>query len=107
MKDLGKLMKQAQELQEKMGKLQEDLGRLEVEGISGGGLVRVTLSGKGDLKAVKIDPSILQPSDAEMIEDLIVAAHNDAKKKAEERVQQETQGLLGGLPLPPGFKLPV
>ena len=107
MKDLGKLMKQAQELQEKMGKLQEDLGRLEVEGISGGGLVRVTLNGKGELKGVTIDPSILQPTDAEMIEDLIVAAHSDAKKKTEERVQQETQSMLGGLPLPPGFKLPT
>ena len=107
MKDLGKLMKQAQELQEKMGKLQEDLGRLEIEGISGGGMVRVTLSGKGELKGVKIDPSLLQPSDAEMVEDLIIAAHNDAKKKTEERVQQETQGMLGGMPLPPGFKLPI
>ena len=107
MKDLGKLMKQAQELQEKMGKLQEDLGRLEIEGISGGGLVRVTLSGKGELRNVKIDPSILQASDAEMVEDLIVAAHGDAKKKTEERVQQETQSVLGGLPLPPGFKLPI
>ena len=106
MKDFGKLMKQAQELQEKMGKLQEDLGRLEVEGISGGGMVRVTLTGKGELKAIKVDPSILKPDDAEMVEDLIVAAHSDAKRKAEERVQQETQGLLGGLPLPPGFKLP-
>jgi len=104
MKDLGKLIQQTQE---KMGKLQEDLARLEVEGISGGGLVRVTLSGKGELKGVKIDPSILQPADAEMVEDLIIAAHNDAKRRAEERVQQETQSLLGGLPLPPGFKLPV
>ena len=68
MKDLGKLMQQAQELQEKMGKLQEDLGRLEIEGISGGGMVRVTLSGKGELKGVKIDPSLLQPSDAEALE---------------------------------------
>ena len=107
MRDLGQLMKQVQELQEKMGKVQEDLARLEVEGVAGGGLVRVTLTGKGELKGVKIDPSILQPSDAEMIEDLIVAAHNDAKRKAEVRAQQETQGLLGGLPLPPGFKLPV
>jgi len=107
MKDLGKLMKQAQELQEKMGKLQDDLARIEIEGIAGGGMVRVTLSGKGELKGVKIDPSLLQPSDAEMLEDLIIAAHNDAKKKTEERVQHETQGLLGGLPLPPGFKLPV
>ncbi|MFZ1989412.1 MAG: YbaB/EbfC family nucleoid-associated protein [Alphaproteobacteria bacterium] len=107
MKDFGSLMKQMQELQGKMGKLQEDLGRLEIEGVSGGGLVRVTLSGKGELKGVKIDPTILQPSDAEMIEDLLIAAHNDAKKKTEERVQQETQSVFGGLPLPPGFKLPV
>lgn len=107
MKDLGKLMKQAQELQEKMGKLQEDIGRIEIEGISGGGMVRVTLTGKGELKGIKLDPSLLKPDDAEMIEDLIVAAHNDAKRKTEERVQQETQSVLGGLPLPPGFKLPI
>ncbi len=107
MKDLGKLMKQAQELQEKMGKLQEDIAKIEIEGISGGGMVRVTLSGKGELKGVKLDPSLLKPDDAEMIEDLIIAAHNDAKRKTEERVQQETQGVLGDLPLPPGFKLPV
>jgi nucleoid-associated protein EbfC len=107
MKDLGKLMQQAQELQEKMGKLQEDLAKLEVEGISGGGMVRVTLTGKGELRGLKIDPSLLKPDDAEMIEDLIVAAHSDAKRKSEERVQAETQSLLGGLPLPPGFKLPI
>lgn len=107
MKDLGKLMKQAQELQEKMGKLQEDLARLEIEGISGGGMVRVVLSGKGDLRGVKIDPSLLKPDDAEMVEDLIIAAHNEARKKTEERVQEETQSVLGGLPMPPGFKLPI
>jgi DNA-binding YbaB/EbfC family protein len=107
MKDLGQLMKQAQQLQERMGKLQEDIARIEVEGISGGGLVKVTLSGKHEMRAVKIDPSLVQPNDIEMIEDLIVAAHNDAKKKLEERIQTETQALMGGLQLPPGFKLPL
>jgi hypothetical protein len=107
MKNFGQLMKQAQELQEKMGKLQDELSRLEVEGISGGGMVKVTLSGKSEMKGVKIDPSLLTPTDAEMVEDLVIAAHNDAKKKLEERVQAETQNLMGGLPLPPGFKLPT
>jgi nucleoid-associated protein EbfC len=107
MKDFGQLMKQVQELQQKMGKLQEDLANLEVEGMSGGGMVKVTLSGKSEMRGVKIDPSLLTPDDAEMLEDLIVAAHNDAKKKLEERVQSETQDMMGGLPLPPGFKLPL
>jgi hypothetical protein len=105
-KDLGNLMKQAQELQERMGKLQEELSAMEVEGGAGAGLVRVTLSGKGELRRVTLDPSILQPADREMVEDLIVAAHSDAKKKMEARVQEETQSLMGGLTLPPGFKLP-
>lgn len=107
MKDFGQLMKQVQELQQKMGKLQEDLAGLEVEGISGGGMVKLTLSGKSEMRGVNIDASLLKPNDAEMLEDLIVAAHNDAKKKLEERVQSETQDLMGGLPLPPGFKLPL
>jgi hypothetical protein len=105
-KDLGNLMKQAQELQERMGKLQEELQAMEIEGGAGAGLVRVTLSGKGELRRVTLDPSILQPGDREMVEDLIVAAHSDAKKKMEARVQEETQSLMGGLALPPGFKLP-
>jgi DNA-binding YbaB/EbfC family protein len=106
MKDLGNFMKQAQQLQERMGRLQEELAAMEVEGSSGAGLVSVTLSGKGELRRVKLDPSLLKPEDAEMVEDLIVAAHGDAKKKMEAKVAEETQSLMGGLALPPGLKLP-
>jgi len=107
MKDLGQLMKQAQALQERMGKLQEDIAKIEVEGISGGGMVKLTLGGKHEMKAIKLDPSLIAPSDVEMLEDLIIAAFNDAKKKLDERIQSETQSLMGGLPLPPGLKLPL
>ncbi|MFO1186077.1 MAG: YbaB/EbfC family nucleoid-associated protein [Alphaproteobacteria bacterium] len=106
MKDLGNLMKQAQALQERMGRLQEELAAMEVAGSAGAGLVTVTLSGKGEMKRVKIDPSLLRPEDAEMVEDLVAAAHSDAKKKMEAKVAEETQALMGGLALPPGLKLP-
>lgn len=106
MKDFSHLMKQAKEMQERMSKLQEDLGAMEVEGAAGAGLVTVTLSGKGELRRVKIDPSLLKPGDGEMVEDLVVAAHGDAKRKLEERIAHETQGLMGGMALPPGLKLP-
>jgi len=106
MKDLGKLMKQAQELQTKMTEMQDQIANLEVEGVSGGGLLKVTMSGKGDIKKLKIDPSLIDPSDPEMLEDLIIAAHNDAKKKAESKSQEMMSDITGGLPLPPGFKLP-
>ncbi len=106
MKDLGGLMKQAQQLQERMTQLQEQLGALEIEGTAGAGMVTITLTGKGDMRRVKVDPSLLKPEDAEMVEDLIVAAHGDAKRRLEARVQEETQALMGGLSLPPGFKLP-
>jgi len=99
-------MKQAQQLQERMAQLQEQLGQMEVEGTAGAGLVTVSLTGKGELRRVKIDPSLLKPTDAEMIEDLVVAAHGDAKRRLEARVQEETQSLMGGMALPPGFKLP-
>jgi nucleoid-associated protein EbfC len=105
-KDLGGLMKQAQQLQERMGELQQQLGSLEIEGTAGAGMVTVTLTGKGEMRGVKIDPSLLKPDDKEMIEDLIVAAHGDAKRRVEARIQEETQALMGGLSLPPGFKLP-
>lgn len=106
MKDLGNFMKQAQAFQERMGRLQEELGAMEVAGRAGAGLVTVTLSGKGELRRVKIDPSLLKPEDAEMVEDLVVAAHSDAKKKMEAKVSEETRNLMGGLALPPGLKLP-
>lgn len=106
MKNLGQMMKQAQELQEKMQDMQARLEELEVSGQAGAGLVTVTLSGKGQMRGVSIDPSLLKPDEAQVLEDLIVAAHNDAKTRAEERSQEEMSKLTGGLPLPPGFKLP-
>jgi len=103
--DLMKMMKQAQEIQGRMQKMQEDLVNLEVEGQSGAGLVKVKLNGKLDARALKIDPSLIKPEDAEMLEDLIVAAFQDAKTKAETAVQAKMQEITGGLPLPPGLKL--
>jgi DNA-binding YbaB/EbfC family protein len=106
MADLMGMMKQAAQLQAKMQELQAELDRLEVEGTAGGGLVTVTLSAKGDLKGVKIDDSMLKPTEKEIIEDLLVAAHSDARRKAEAVVQDRMKSLTGGLPLPPGMKLP-
>jgi len=103
--DLMKMMKQAQEIQGRMQKMQEDLAGLEVEGQSGAGLVTVRLNGKLDLRSLKIDPSLIKPEEAEMLEDLIVAAFQDAKTKAEAAVQSKMQEVTGGLPLPPGLKL--
>ena len=105
MKDLFGMMKQAQQLQERMQQLQEDLAALEVGGQSGGGLVRVTLNGKGDLRSIKIDPTLMKPDEAEIVEDLVVAAMADAKGKVESQMQAKMQELTGGLPLPPGLKL--
>jgi len=103
--DLKKMMKQAQEIQGRMQKMQEDLVNLEVEGQSGAGLVKVKLNGKLDARSLKIDPSLIKPEDAEMLEDLIVAAFQDAKGKAEAAVQAKMQEVTGGLSLPPGLKL--
>jgi DNA-binding YbaB/EbfC family protein len=105
MKDLMKMMKQAQEIQGRMQQMQEDLASLQVEGQSGGGLVKVTLNGKMEARAVKIDPGLLKPEDAEMVEDLILAAFQDAKGKAELALQEKMREVTGGLPLPPGLKL--
>jgi DNA-binding YbaB/EbfC family protein len=99
-------MKQAQQMQTKMAELQEQLAGLEVSGSAGGGMVQVTMSGKGELRGVKIDPSLANPDDVEVLEDLIMAAANDAKSKVEARVQEEMQKLTGGLQLPPGMQLP-
>tara|TARA_B100000676_G_C18085173_1_gene854441 strand:- start:59 stop:382 length:324 start_codon:yes stop_codon:yes gene_type:complete len=106
MKNLGQLMKQAQEMQDKMAAMQESLGQIEIEGVAGAGLVKLTLNGKGEMRQLRIDPTLANPDEAEILEDLIVAAHNDAKGRLEARVQEETQKLMGGLPLPPGMKLP-
>lgn len=106
MKNLGQLMKQAQQMQAKMAEMQEKLGTVEVSGAAGGGMVGVTLNGKGEMKKVTIDKSIVDPNDIEMLEDLIVAAHNDAKAKVEATMQDEMQKVTGGLQLPPGMKFP-
>jgi DNA-binding YbaB/EbfC family protein len=106
MADFMGLMKQAQQLQQKMEAMQAELDKLEVEGSSGGGLVRITLSAKGDARALSIDPSLLKPEEREIVEDLIVAAHADARRKAEALLQDKMKELTGGLPLPPGMKLP-
>lgn len=106
MKDLGKLLKQAQEMQSKMADMQSQLDELEVEGQSGGGMVTTTLNGKGLMTKLKIDPSLLTADESEILEDLIVAAHNDAKGKVETRVAEEMQKLTGSLGLPAGLKFP-
>ena len=106
MKNLAGLMKQAQQMQSKMQEMQAKLESIEVEGVAGAGLVAITLNGKGDLRRVKIDPKLGDPSDLEMLEDLIVAAHRDAKTKIEAMTQDEMQKVTGGLQLPPGMKLP-
>ncbi|MBL4720085.1 MAG: YbaB/EbfC family nucleoid-associated protein [Alphaproteobacteria bacterium] len=106
MKNLGQLMKQAQEMQTKMAEMQENLVTIEVSGESAAGMVQVTLNGKGGMLRVKIDPSLIVPDDAEVLEDLVVAAHNDARAKVDARLQEETSKMMGGVQLPPGFKLP-
>ncbi len=106
MKNLGNMMKQAQEMQAKMAEMQERLAELEISGQAGGGLVTVTMNGKGELRAVKIDKSLADPEEVEVLEDLIVAAANDAKGRVEAQIQEETARLMGGMKLPPGMKLP-
>jgi nucleoid-associated protein EbfC len=105
MADFLGLMKQATQLQTKMQEMQAELDQITVEGVAGGGMVAVTLSAKGDLKGVRIDPSLIKPEEKEIIEDLLVAAHADARRKAETLLQEKMQNLTGGLPLPPGLKL--
>jgi DNA-binding YbaB/EbfC family protein len=105
MKDLMKLMQQAGQIQQRMQQLQEDLAAMELEGQSGGGLIRVILNGKGEMRGVRIDPSLLKPDEAEIVEDLILAAHQDARAKVESTMQERMQEVTGGLPLPPGMKL--
>ncbi len=106
MKNLGQMMKQAQEMQAKMADMQNQLASAEMTGAAGGGMVQVTMNGKGEMTAVKIDPGLIVPEDAEVLEDLIVAAAKDAKSKVEAYVADEMQKLTGGLQLPPGMKLP-
>lgn len=99
------LMKQAAQLQSKMQDLQTELETVTVEGTAGGGMVSVTLTAKGDLKGVRIDDSLLKADEKEILEDLLVAAHSDARKRAEALVQDKMKSLTGGLPLPPGMGL--
>ena len=103
MADFLGMMKQAAQLQSKMQAMQEELGSLEVEGISGGGLVAVRMTAKMEVKGIKIDPSLLKPDEAEILEDLLVTAHGDARRKAEAAMQEKMQAITGKLALPPGF----
>ena len=105
MVDFLGLMKQASELKSKMEAMQAELDRIEVEGAAGGGLLTVKLSGKGELKAAQIDDSLFKPDQKEILQDLIVAAHADARRKLEAVLAARMQALTGGLPLPPGLKL--
>jgi DNA-binding YbaB/EbfC family protein len=104
MADFMGMMKQAAQLQSKMQELQAELDTIEVEGSAGGGMVAVTLSAKGDLRATRIDESMLKPSEKQILEDLLVAAHADARRKAEAVMQDKMTSITGGLPLPPGLK---
>jgi DNA-binding YbaB/EbfC family protein len=106
MKNLGNMLKQAQEMQARMQRMQEELEAREVSGSAGAGLVTVTLNGKGAMRRIKIDKTLFDPNEPEVLEDLVIAAHNDAKVKVEAEMAAEMGKLTGGLPLPPGFKLP-
>jgi DNA-binding YbaB/EbfC family protein len=106
MKNLGQMMKQAQELQSRMNEMQAKLDQIEITGASGGGMVQVTLNGKREMKGLKIDKSLADPEEVEVLEDLVIAAFNDAAAKIEARVAEEMGKVTGGLKLPPGMKLP-
>ena len=106
MKNLGQMMKQAQEMQTRMQEMQSALERVEITGSAGGDMVRVTVNGKGEMRSLSVDESLVVPADKEVMEDLVVAACNDARKKLDAHVQEETSKIMGGLQLPPGMKLP-
>jgi len=106
MRDIMGMMGKVKEMQAKMEKMQAEIAALEVEGRSGGGLVTVTMTGEGELKGLKIDPSLFKEEEVEILEDLIVAAHKDAKDKAEAVMAEKTKEMTAGLPIPPGMKLP-
>jgi len=103
---LGNMMKQAQQLQETFQQMQEGLEATDYTGVSGGGLVSVTLNGRGRLRAVVIDPSLMRPEEAAVVQDLVAAAHEDAYGKMREAAREKTRAALGGMPLPPGFPTP-
>ncbi len=106
MKNLAGLMKQASQMQAKMAEMQARMETMEYDGVAGAGMVSVRVNGRGDLKAIKIDPKLADPSEMEMLEDLIIAAHTDAKRKSEAAMAEEMKAATGGLQLPPGMKLP-
>ena len=106
MTNLGKMMKQAQEMQSRMAEMQAGLEAVEIDGAAGGGMVSATHTGKGELRRLKIDPALVDPDDIEVLEDLVIAAVNDAKAKVEAHVAEEMKKLTGGLQLPPGLELP-
>ncbi|MES2252905.1 MAG: YbaB/EbfC family nucleoid-associated protein [Pseudomonadota bacterium] len=106
MRGINQMLQQAQKLQKQMDDMQKQLDSVEVEGASGGGMVRVSVTGKGDLKRIKIDPSLIDQTEIEMLEDLIIAAVHDAKSKADSQASSEMSKLTGGLSLPGGMKLP-
>ena len=106
MKDIMGLMKKAQEMQAKMQEMQAEMENMLVEGQAGGGMVKVTLTAKGALKAVAIDDSLMKADEKEIVEDLLIAAHEDARKKAERMAEEKMKAMTAGLPLPPGMKLP-
>jgi nucleoid-associated protein EbfC len=106
MKDLMNIMGKAREMQAKMTEMQESLTQMIVGGEAGGGMVKVELTGKFELRSVTIDPSLIKDGDAEIIEDLVVAAHNDARARIEHMIAEKTRDMTAGMPLPPGFKLP-
>lgn len=101
--NIAKMMQQAKEMQAKMQEMQERMMELEIEGEAGAGMVKATVTGKGELKALKISPDVVSPDDIEMMEDLIIAAVNDAKNRADEKVQEESQKLMGDMGLPAGM----
>ena len=106
MKNFNQMIKQAQEMQEKMAEMQAQLEAVEMTGSAGAGMVELTLSGKGDMKRIKIDKSLLDPAEGEVLEDLIIAAFADARRKVASHAEEEMQKLTGGLALPGGLKLP-
>lgn len=106
MKDIMGMMKKAQELQAKMGDMQDELAKTHVEGAAGAGMVAVTLTAKGEMVGIKIDPSLFAEDEVEMLEDLLIAAHNDARKKGETLMTEKMSEMTAGIPLPPGMKLP-
>lgn len=106
MRDMMSMMKKAKEVQEKMQNIQEEMANLQMIGTAGGGLVNITLNGKNTIIAIEIDPSLLNPEEAEILEDLIIAAYNEARAKIEMAMEERTKSLTAGLPFPPSFKLP-